>query len=234
MSSDKHYGMGDIFDPMMDPMSKYWNVIHQSPGKIPQDIIGQTPGPPLPQEKQQEIDELVRKIALALQHIPQYVRNPAYLQPPLSSYNLDMYKNSELALPPAMAAPAEVLRVVVPKGGLLVLRGFANRLESPASFADVTWSMQIDGSDIQIPTEWYNGAATRETTYSNFMTQLGDLQNPFEFRMPLIVGEKRTFRVIATNANPAVWHDAAARITGYLYVPATTSVKRDLPTSMLM
>ncbi len=234
MSSDPHYGMEDYADPMNDPMAEYWKVIHGTPGIIPQDVIGISPGPPLPEEEQKQIDELVRKIGMLLQHIPQYTRNPAYLQPPLSSHIIDVYKNNELALPPGMLVPIDVVRIVVPKGGLLILRAFGNGLESPASFPDVLWSMQVDGRDLQIPTEWYDGAATRESTYANFTTQLGDLQQPLKFEMPLIVGEKRTFSVVAQNTNPAIWHDAKVRLTGYLYVPAKTSVKRDLPTSMLM
>lgn len=234
MSSDAHYGMGDYADPTNDPMANYWKVIFGTPGVIPQDIIGVSPGPPLPEEEQQRIDEIVRKMAMVLQHIPQYTRNPAYLQPPLSSYVVDSYKNGELALPPGMVAPIDVVRIVVPKGGVLILRAFGNGLESPAAFPDVVWSMQIDGRDLQIPVEWYNGGAGRETTYSNFSTQLGDLKQPLRFEMPLIVGEKRTFSVVAQNNNPAIWHDAKVRLTGYLYVPAKTSVKRDLPTSMLM
>jgi len=234
MSSDPHYGMGDYADPMNDPMAEYWKVIFQAPGDIPQDIIGVSPGPPLPQEEQQRIDELVRRLAMVLQHIPQYTRNPAYLQPPLSSHIVDNYKNGELALPPGMAAPIDVIRIVVPKGGVLILRAFGNDLESPAAFPDVIWSMRVDGRDLQIPTEWYDGAVARETTYANFTTQLGLLDHPLKFEMPLIVGEKRAFSVVAQNTNPAIWHDARVRLTGYLYVPAKTSVKRDLPTSMLM
>jgi len=139
-----------------------------------------------------------------------------------------------LALPPGMAAPIDVIRIVVPKGGVLILRAFGNDLESPAAFPDVIWSMRVDGRDLQIPTEWYDGAVARETTYANFTTQLGLLDHPLKFEMPLIVGEKRAFSVVAQNTNPAIWHDARVRLTGYLYVPAKTSVKRDLPTSMLM
>jgi hypothetical protein len=223
--------MGDVFDPIQDPMNEYWRVEFGQPGRTPQDIVGM-PRPKLPPQKENELKEMARLIQVVLQLTPTFTKHPAYLQPPLASYTIDTYKNTERALP--FGVPTEIVRIVVPKGGLLVLRRFANLLESPAAFDDVTWSFQVDQQDIQIPTEWYDGAVAKENTYVGFQEQLGRIEEPYEFTMPILVGEERQFRVVATNNNIAITHDARVRLTGWLYIPAKTSTQRDEPTSLLM
>jgi len=226
-------GIGDYDDPMADPMAQYWKVIYGQPGYTPQDIVGKIQAE-LPEAKQAEINELARQIGNVISQTVQFVRNPAYLQPPLSADIVDLYKNGELALPPNMAVPIEVLAITVPDGGVVVIQGIANNLESPASFADVEWTFQINDEDVQIPTVWTDGAGARQTGYRQFQSQLGDLKDPTIMRMPFIIGSKRKFSIVAQNLNPVIWHDAKARLTGYQYIPPSTSVQRDEPSSVLL
>jgi hypothetical protein len=176
---------------------------------------------------------MARLFQKALQLTPTINKNPAYLQPPLASYTVDTYKNQERTIP--FGAPVEIVRIDVPKGGLLVLRRFGNLLESPAAFDDVTWSFTVDGQPIQIPVNWYDGAfPAKETSFVTFQEQLGRIEEPYVFTMPILVGEKRIFRVEASNSNAVITHDARVRLTGWLYIPAKTSTQRDEPESLLM
>jgi len=231
MALDAHRGLGDMYDPNLDPMAQYWKQIGSWPGEISQEIIGK-PTEPLPQAEQARIEEMARVMAVTLTRMVQYTRNPAYLQPPLRSYVIDMYKNGELALPPAMAAPIQVMRVVIPKGGIGIIKAVGTRLEAPAAHVDVLWFFRIDNENMQVPVEWYDGAAARETTYVNFRPPLGDIQDPPDLSMPIILTENQAFSVFAQNQNLVVWHDAVARIKGWLYIPQTTSVDRISPSSM--
>jgi len=231
--ADAHSGMGDFNDPIVDPMAFYWRAIYGQPGKTPPDIVGKI-NFPLPEEDQRKIEEMAKWLHMILSNVQQYTRNPAYLQPPLSADVVEMYKNTELALPPNMATPIEVLGIDTPDGGVFILQGIANNLESPASFADVEWSFQIDNQNVQIPVKYYDGAGTQESMFVNFQTQLGNVKNPTLLRKPLIVGSGRRFSLVARNTNPAIWHSADARLTGYQYIPDKTSVQRDTPPGLFM
>lgn len=228
---NKNRGMGDAFDPMLDINNQHWRQQYGWPGDIPQEIIGKQTEP-LPEAQQAVVDEMARRMAVVLTNIVQYTRNPAYLQPPLRSFVVDMYKNNELALPPAMAAPLQVMRLVVPRGAIAVIKAVGTELESPMSHADVLWFFRIDNENMQIPIEWYDGAAAKETTYVNFRPSLGTVLNPLDLSMPIIVEEDREFSILAQNQAPIVWHDARARIKGWLFIPQTTSVDRVSPSSM--
>ena len=151
-------------------------------------------------------------------------KNPNWIEPPYSASIIDCFNPGSVRVL-AGVSNLELLKITVPKGHIAVLTRFGNQAEGLMAWDDLKWTIKVDGKILNTSSEWYYQSTanppvqTRGEQYNQFSIQIGEIQNPTAFSMPIILKPDQIFSVYITNTNATVVYQANARVMGYLWSP---------------
>lgn len=229
MSNNKN--MGDLWTNMQERYNQRDQVAFSDWGKIEADILRDTP-PSVPPEK---VDEMV-VLARVLEHVFAktlfLAKEPAHLEPPFRAIPIDMYKNNSLLLPPVVGW-VQALRLTIRPGQIAIIKRIGNECENLAAHEEVQWTVRINGQDLIVQTEWFDGAGARDSSYRNFNERLGMVDDPFELPNAFTILGPADLQLLVQNTSLINPHRIRARITGYMFTPGRTSLDRESPVQIM-
>lgn len=205
----KGKGMGD-YAQFGEPFQKHWDVEKPNIEMPPARPVIR---PPIKIEERTatEYDYLANRIKQYLSCNLYYVKNPNWVEPPISAHGIDISTNSTgIAIPAgAPGAWVQILVYTVPDRFVGVIKGVGNALEDDAAFPNVEWQFRINDRPL-------SGFQTLGSAASTLRIQFGDAANPFTLAMP-IVGKYRDVIELRARSIDGNAHTAYARWVGWSY-----------------
>ena len=204
-------GLGDLPYKDMDPLEAYWDIVHQG-GRLPRRrwiVKPEFVPPPIPgmeawqkfleEHKLPRAWQLLADFWLLLQKGQFFVKNPLWIEPPVTAESLDLRNETVTAL--AATNTPVFTAFTVPNRHVAVFGSFGHELTDASQWGTVIWTIEVS----QRPAR----------TYFDFRQQIGMFVEPTPLGSPLVVGPNKQVRVLARRGVAAV--SALARLKGYIF-----------------
>lgn len=206
-------GLGDIMPPSVDPMERYFRILR---GQVslprrgwivkPEWRPPQVPGMEAFQ-KIFEDHELPRKWQLLedfyvlLQRGRFMVKNPNWIEPPITAEMEDLCSETAVAL---AATNTDIITYTVPDRCVTTFLAFGHMLSDAAEWGNVIWNIFVNEKPVR--------------TYSEFRQQRGMFPAPTPFPKPITLKGGDVLKVTGRRTNAVSGY---ARLAGYT-IPAET------------
>jgi len=159
------------------------------------------------------------------------VKEPAYIEPPYKAVIIDDYNNTPIALAAGVAA-TNLIVINLTETQMLCVRRVGVECENLGAHADIGVSIRVNNADINIQTNWLDGA-TQNYTYQQFHPRLGTVEDPWWLPKAMIVRGPAVFSVVAQNDHAVNNHRATCRVMGWTWVASKISANTDSPQQVM-
>ena len=210
-------GLGDIMPPSVDPMERYFRIIRGqvslprrgwivNPQWTPPRIDGMAGLQRFFEEHQTPRGwQMLEDFFILLQRGRFLVKNPNWIEPPITAEMADLVSEVGIAL--SNGSAVSVLSYTVPDRCVAAFQTFGHALSVPAQWGTVTWTIQVNKKPVR--------------TYQGFILQRGAIDQPTKFPKPITLKGKDVIEVTATGGATAV--NAYARMQGFVVAAETVT-----------
>jgi hypothetical protein len=239
MANGKMDGLGDIHTKVTDPLETYFDTIQQGvalprrrwivkPDFEPCAVkVPPGPGAEIAQKivdaQQQMLEchtlprlwQTLMDLWIKLQCGTYFVKNPNWLEPPVTASPIEILANSGLGTTVDAAAGTDeiIATYVVPDRIVGSLLAFANNIDTPAQVGNIQWNITVNSEP--------------KFGYAGFFGSLGAIDDPrpLASHIPLKHGDVVEVRARKVAAGPDVV--AFTRLQGFSFVPPKISQTGD-------
>ncbi len=197
----KDYGLGDLYYKGQDPLERYFDMTRQGvslsrkrwmvkPTYVPPKVPGMEGLQKVFEEHMIPRNwELLADLWTKLQCGTYFVKNPNWIEPPITALCLDVRTEDCVTVAGGTAGVVNqlVLSFTIPDRHVGTLVAFGHALQNAVNFGQVTWHILINSTEVRC-----YGATLNST---GFKQQIGTFVNPTKFPNPIRIKYKDVIEV---------------------------------------